>query len=1171
MSVPSPPRDVVCVPGNLSLIFTWTVPSSDGGAPISQYTISVQPGNIMIDIIGDDNNPPATAGIVPNLKGGVAYTFDVTATNIYGRSIRSGSIIPATIPSPVRTVKALYTSESDTIIITWVAPLSNGGVPITGYTLSETDGTMSQTTDGNTFSYTYTTGFTHDGIYTFKVVAINDIGSSIESISNQVIFLEPPANISTSIVATGISLSWTPPPQPVGNYNIFRYIPPNSSIVVSTSILGTASNYIIRKIVGQNSILQNGITYVTGIQSRNNTIYSEIAWNMSTLFYELPDAPTSIIASTIGQTNTASLEWIDAITNREISGYTIKSIPVSPGLPYNTSLVSSLIVSSLTYGTKYKFSVSAINNIGSSPFLTTTTEIIPTSVPSPPSTSRIALTASSLTISWTSPVSTGGLPITGYTVTSTPPDFTFSTLGTLRSSTIRNIIARESYTFDIIATNDLGNSAAITTDTVRTNDTPDAPDSITAIVRNQGITLFWSTPTSSSPITGYQFSSSARPSIYYDMELNTATLGPLNQPTDTITIQAINSLGAGLPASYGPVEISNEAIITGKLPGYIPNPTTRPGIFAKLGQFVTFMNEKFVEYKFSLPIGEWRNNTELGQYISSTRFVAQERYITGGMSRVFPEVDNDISLILYQYEDFSGNSLTYTNTSPYMFDRDEGDHTPVSVFAPWGLKPNSVVVRQNGFMGINISKVIPGNNTLTLPITITEASTISVNWGDGVIDTFNPEDPVTHTYTTYGDFTIRVSGDATAYGVGNGAALAGAGLITNVTSWGSLGITSYSGAFSGCSALISIPLQLPSTITNTSYMFNGAYKFNNSLSTWIMTDVTDVTQMFQNCIILNTPAKLPIIASGVTGYDNLGTITSMNITVNISSLNNSVVSLPFTMDSSGSGILIDWGDSLFDIWTSSGPRPSHNYTALGNYTIGIFGTAVSYGVGLAGSGNVEAIGSSLITGVTAWGDLGLTSLSGAFYLNNNLTTVPSSIPSTVTNLSAMFYGATSFNSANVTTWDISNVTNTSQMFSCANRFNQDISNWDTSAVTSMDSMFSDAYSFLQDLSAWDVSNVTVATDMFNNSQVVSQPIFTDITDQGTDTLAFISTFTDVTASTTIALPFTIALTEPPNYITITWGDNVYTSIKPQVFNSGEPSYTYTSAGNYTVAVSGVIL
>jgi len=95
--------------------------------------------------------------------------------------------------------------------------------------------------------------------------------------------------------------------------------------------------------------------------------------------------------------------------------------------------------------------------------------------------------------------------------------------------------------------------------------------------------------------------------------------------------------------------------------------------------------------------------------------------------------------------------------------------------------------------------------------------------------------------------------------------------------------------------------------------------------------------------------------------------------------------------------------------------------------------------------------------------------------------------------------------------------------------------------------------------------------MFNNSQVVNQPTFTGITDQGTNTLAFISTFTGVTASTSIALPFTIALTEPPNYITITWGDNIYTSIKPQVFNSGEPSYTYTSAGNYTVAVSGVIL
>jgi surface protein len=39
-------------------------------------------------------------------------------------------------------------------------------------------------------------------------------------------------------------------------------------------------------------------------------------------------------------------------------------------------------------------------------------------------------------------------------------------------------------------------------------------------------------------------------------------------------------------------------------------------------------------------------------------------------------------------------------------------------------------------------------------------------------------------------------------------------------------------------------------------------------------------------------------------------------------------------------------------------------------------------------------------------------------------------------------------------------------------FNQDISSWDVSNVTNMNYMFASGSSFNQDISSWDVSNVT---------------------------------------------------------------------------------------------------
>ena len=76
----------------------------------------------------------------------------------------------------------------------------------------------------------------------------------------------------------------------------------------------------------------------------------------------------------------------------------------------------------------------------------------------------------------------------------------------------------------------------------------------------------------------------------------------------------------------------------------------------------------------------------------------------------------------------------------------------------------------------------------------------------------------------------------------------------------------------------------------------------------------------------------------------------------------------------------------------------------------------------------------------------------------------------------------------ISTWDVSNVTNMAWMFAEATSFNQPLNNWNVSKVTTMAMMFGEATSFNQPLDKWNVSNVTHMRAMFGGATSFNQPL-----------------------------------------------------------------------------------
>lgn len=177
-------------------------------------------------------------------------------------------------------------------------------------------------------------------------------------------------------------------------------------------------------------------------------------------------------------------------------------------------------------------------------------------------------------------------------------------------------------------------------------------------------------------------------------------------------------------------------------------------------------------------------------------------------------------------------------------------------------------------------------------------------------------------------------------------------------------------------------------------------------------------------------------------------------------------------------VSINWGDGNLEDFTSNGDK-EHTYALDGIYTVSISGTLTQF--------RLSYENNDKLVKVTSFGNLGLISLSGAFTDAINLVEVPSEIPSTITNLTRLFYNAEKFN-YDISSWDVSNVANMSEVFRGASAFNQDISSWNTSNVTTMFEMFRNATAFNQNIGSWDVSKVTNMSGLFMEASAFNQDI-----------------------------------------------------------------------------------
>jgi gliding motility-associated-like protein len=257
--------------------------------------------------------------------------------------------------------------------------------------------------------------------------------------------------------------------------------------------------------------------------------------------------------------------------------------------------------------------------------------------------------------------------------------------------------------------------------------------------------------------------------------------------------------------------------------------------------------------------------------------------------------------------------------------------------------------------------------------------------------------------------------------------------LTQVEQWGTTAWTSMQTAFRNC-----LNLQITATdIPNLS-------------------SVSDMSEMFSGCDILNSPANI--------GSWNTGAVTTMQrMFANTDSFNQNIGAW-------NTAAVTNMSEMFSSARAFNQPIGGWNTGAVTNMSSMFFFADVFN----------QDIGAWNTSAVTNMSDM----FTEAYAFNQNIGAWNTSA---VTNMANMFSEAIAFNQ-DISSWNTASVTNMSGMFKFAGVFNQNIGAWNTAAVTTMSQMFSRASAFNQNLSSWNTGAVTSMLGMFELATAFNQNI-----------------------------------------------------------------------------------